>query len=116
MSGSPDPRLLDALAGLDAEADMEVVQRTRRAVMEAGDQMRQAERSMRRSFGLMLLALGALLMFLTPMLWVIAEELFSGEGLLDASSITALLVGTIALSMYTAALMQWRSRSRGESA
>lgn len=116
MSESPDEKLLDALLGLDAGADMEVVQRTRRAVMEAGDQMREADRRIRRNFGLVVLALGALLMFLTPMLWVIAEELFSGEEWLDASSITALLVGTIALSMYTAALMQWRSHSRGESA
>jgi len=116
VSDSLDPKLLDALAGLDSQADMEVVQRTRRAVMEAGDQMREADGRMRRNFGLMLLALGALLMFLTPMLWVIAEELFSGEQWLDASSITALLVGTIALSMYTAALMHWRNQSRGESA
>lgn len=116
MSKPPDPQLLEALAGLNATADMEVVQRTRRAVMEAGDQMREADRRSRRNFGLVLLALGALLMFLTPMLWVIAEEVFNGEQWLDASSITALLVGTIALSMYTAALMQWRNHSRGESA
>ncbi|HEV2464033.1 MAG TPA: hypothetical protein VGT04_09525 [Acidobacteriaceae bacterium] len=116
MSDSPDPKLLDALVGLDAEAHMDVVQRTRRAVMEAGEQMREADRRSRRNFGLVVLALGALLMFLTPMLWVIAEELFSGEQWLDASSITALLVSTIALSMYTAAMMQWRNHSRGESA
>lgn len=116
MSKSPDPQLLEALAGLDAAADMEVVQRTRRAVMEAGDQMREADLRSRRNFGLMLLAFGALLMFLTPMLWVIAEETFSGEQWLDASSITALLVSTIALSMYTAAMVQWRNHSRGESA
>lgn len=116
MSESPDPKLLDALAGLDPAAHTEAVQRTRRAVMETGNQMRESDRRVRRNFGLVLLALGALLMFLTPMLWVIAEEIFSGEEWLDASSMTALLVGTIALSIYTAALMQWRSHSRGESA
>lgn len=115
MSKAPDPKLLDALAGLDAEADRTVVQRTRRAVMEAAEQMRERDQRVRRNFGLVLLALGALLMFLTPMLWVIAEEVFSGEDWLDASSIAALLVGTLALSMFTAMLAQWRSQS-GENA
>lgn len=108
MSESPDTRLLDALAGLDAGRDMAVVQRTRRAVMEAANQMRESDQRLRRNIGLVLLSLGALLMFLTPMLWIICEEVFSGEGWLDASSLTALLVATIAFSMFTVVLVQWR--------
>lgn len=116
MSQTPDPKLLDALAGLDAEANMAVVQRTRRAVMEAANQMREAELRFRRNFGLALLAIGALLMFLTPTLWVVAEDLFNDERGLDASTLTALLVATTASSIFAVVLAQWNNRSRGESA
>jgi hypothetical protein len=116
VSESPDTKLLDALAGLDAEADFAVVQRTRRAVMEAANQMRGARSRTRRQIGVALLGLVALLMFLTPMLWVIAEDAFSEEAGLDAPGLTALLVATIAFSIFAAVAAQWRSQSRRESA
>ncbi|MGC2161306.1 MAG: hypothetical protein WA634_05305 [Silvibacterium sp.] len=116
MNRAPDPKLLDALAGLDAEANMAVVQRTRRAVMEAANQMREAERRVRYNFGLALLVVAALLMFLTPTLWVIAEGLFNDERGLDASTLTALLVATTASTIFAAILAQWSNRSRSENA
>lgn len=116
MNQTPDPKLLDALAGLDAEANMAVVQRTRRAVMEAANQMRDADSRLRRNFGLAVLAIGALLMFLTPTLWVIAEDVFNDERGVDASTLTALLVATTASTIFAVVLAQWSNRSRGESA
>lgn len=116
MSETPDPRLLDALAGLDAQADMMVVQRTRRAVMEAASQMREAQRRGRYQIGLMLLALGAVLMFLTPTLWVLAEDLFSDELWTDAPALTALLVATTVSTIFAVVLAQWNGRSGRESA
>lgn len=116
MSESPDTKLLEALAGLDAESNMAVVERTRRAVMEKANQMREARNRTRRQIGMALLGLVALLMFLTPMLWVIAEEAFSEESWLDAPALTALLVATLAFSVFAALAAQWRRQSRGESA
>jgi cytochrome bd-type quinol oxidase subunit 2 len=107
-----DPKLLDALAGLDAEADMMVVQRTRRAVMEAAVKLREAQRRTRRQAGLVLLATGVLIVFLTPALWVIAEDAFSDERWLDAPALTALLVATIVSTVFAAVLAQWRGQSR----
>jgi phosphatidylglycerophosphate synthase len=112
----PDPKLLDALAGLDAEADMLVVQRTRRAVMEAATHMREAQRRGRYQIGLVLLALGALLMFLTPTLWVLAEDVFNGEHWMDEPALTALLVATTVSTVFAALIVQWNGRPRGESA
>lgn len=109
----PDPKLLDALAGLDAEADMLVVQRTRRAVMEAAGKMREAQSSTRRQAGLVLLAMGVLMVLLTPALWVIAEDAFSDERWLDAPALTALLVATVVFTAFAAVLAQWRDQSRG---
>lgn len=116
MSDSPDVKLLDALAGLDAEADMAVVQRTRRAVMESATQMREARTRARRQVALALAGLVVVLMFLTPMLWIIADEAFNGESWLDASGLTSLLVATMAFSIFAALAAQWRKQSRGESA
>jgi hypothetical protein len=116
VSESPEMKLLDALAGLDAEANMAVVQRTRRAVMERTAQMRETHARARRQVGMALVSLVALLMFLTPMLWVIAEEAFSEEEWLDVPGLTALLVATMAFSIFAALAAQWRRQSRGESA
>ena len=116
MSESPDPKLLDALAGLDAEANMAVVQRTRRAVMEKANQMPEARSRVRRRTAIAVTGLIALLMFLTPMLWVIADEAFGGEIWLDESGMTALLVATTAFSIFAALAAQWRKQSRRESA
>lgn len=116
MSETPDPKLLDALAGMDAEADMAVVQRTRRAVMEAANHMREAQRRERYQVGLVALLLGVLLMSLTPTLWVVAEDVFNGELWLDAPTMTALLVVTTVSTVFAAVLAQWSRRSRGESA
>ena len=116
MSQIPDPKLLDALAGLDAEANMEVVQRTRRAVMVAAHQMRAAEQRMRYNFGLVLLVFGALVIFLTPTLWLVAEDIFSGEAWQDAQTLTAMLVISTASTIFAAVLVQWGNRSRSENA
>lgn len=116
MSESADPKLLDALAGLDADANMAVVQRTRRAVMEAANQMREAERRSRYNLGLILLAIGALLMFLTPVLWVVAEDVFNGERWMDVPALTALVIATTVSTMFATVLAQWIGRSRSESA
>jgi hypothetical protein len=116
VNQTPDPKLLDALAGMDAEADMLVVQRTRRAVMEASNHMREAQARGRYQFGLVLLAVGALLMYLTPTLWVLAEDVFNGEHWLDSPTLMALLVATTVSTIFAAVLAQWRGQSRRESA
>ena len=116
MSETPDPRLLDALAGMDAEADMAVVQRARRAVMEAAIHMRVAQRRERYQIGLVALTVVLLLMSLTPTLWVVAEGVFNGETWLDAPTLTALLVVTTVSTVFAAVLAQWRRHSRDESA
>ena len=116
MTPSTNEKLLDALAGLDAGANMEVVQRTRRAVLAAATQMREAERRGRQNLGLILLAIFAMLMFLTPTLWVLAEDVFSGEHWLDSPTLTGLLVVTMTPAIFVAVVAQWSTSSRRESA
>lgn len=105
-----DPQLVRALAGLDAEANMAVVQRTRRAVMAAANERRVARSRSRRQAGMILLALGALVVLLTPALWVAAEDLFEGEFFQDPPSVAMSLVVTIFSTIFAALIVMWRNR------
>jgi len=105
-----DAQLVDALSGLDAQADLAVVQRTRRAVMEAGHHMRAAEVRRRRQLGVVLLAFVALVVLLTPAIWSVADDLFSGEHFQDMPAMTMSLIVTLFSAIFAALIFHWRSR------
>jgi hypothetical protein len=114
---SVDPLLLQSLAGLDVEANMAVVQRTRRAVMAAANEMRAAQRRSRRQIGLVLLAVGTLVMMLTPAIWLVAEDMFGEEHFQDAPTLTMSLVVMAFSTIFAVLVVTWRnreSRSREE--
>ena len=48
----PDRQMVEMLAGMNATADMQVVQRTRRAVMQAAAELREQQRRTRRNWRL----------------------------------------------------------------
>jgi hypothetical protein len=98
------------LAGLDAEANMEIVQRTRRAVMAVANERRAARAQSQRQFGMILLALGVLVMLLTPAIWVVAEDLFEGEHFQDAPGVAMSLVVTVFSAIFAALIVIWRNR------
>jgi hypothetical protein len=106
----PDQRLLDALAGLDADANVAVVQRTRRAVMAAAHQMSTSESRQRRQLGIILLAFIGLLLLLTPAIWSVADDLFADEHFLDAPAMTMSLIATLLSTIFAALIVHWRSR------
>ncbi len=107
---TPDAQLLDALSGLNAAADMAVVQRTRRAVMEAAHQLGTSSMRRRRHIGIVLLAFVALLILLTPAIWSVTDDLFADEHLLDMSTMTMSLVVTLFSTLFAALILHWRSR------
>ena len=111
MSGSvSDRKLIDALSGLDAQADLALVQRTRRAVMEATHQMRAAETRRRRQAGIVMLAFLGLVLLLTPAVWTIADDLFSVEHFQDLPAMTMSLVVTLFSTIFAALIVHLRSR------
>jgi hypothetical protein len=106
-----DRRLIDALSGLDAQADLAVVQRTRRAVMEAAHQMRAAETGRRRQAGIVMLAVVGLVLLLTPAVWTIADDLFNnGEHFQDTPAMTMSLVATLFSTIFAALVVHLRDR------
>ena len=104
------PQLVQSLSGLDAQANMAVVQRTRRAVMEAANEMQISQHRSRRQLGVILLALFSLVILLTPAIWIVANDLFSGEHFQDAPTMTMSLVVTVLSAIFAALLLSWRNR------
>lgn len=105
-----DGQLVDALSGLDAQSDLAVVQRTRRAVMAAALQMSNTEIRRRRHAGIVLLALIALVVLLTPAIWSVADDLFNGEHFQDMPAMTMSLIVTLFSTIFAALIVHWRSR------
>jgi hypothetical protein len=105
-----DPQLVRALAGLDVDANIAVVQRTRRAVMVAANEMRAARARSRRQLGMILLVVGSLVMLLTPAIWVVADDLFEGEHFQDPPTLAVSLVVTFFSTIFAALIVTWRNR------
>jgi cytochrome bd-type quinol oxidase subunit 2 len=104
-----DPQLLRALAGLDADADMAVVQRTRRAVMAATHEMHALQIKRRRQVGIVLLVTAALVILLTPAIWSVVDDLSGGEHFFDAPTLTMSLIATLISTIFAALIVRWRS-------
>jgi hypothetical protein len=111
-----DRKLVEALSGLDAGADLALVQRTRRAVMEAAHQMRTAETRRRRQAGIVMLTFLGLVLLLTPAVWTIADDLFNnGEHFQDAPAMTMSLIVTLFSTIFAALIVYLRTlRTRDE--
>jgi hypothetical protein len=87
-----DPQLVEMLAGLNATADMAVVQRTRLAVMEAAAEMREQRRRNRRTVGVILLTVAVLGMVLTPAIWSSVDDFFGGEQFLELPGMVMVMI------------------------
>jgi uncharacterized membrane protein YidH (DUF202 family) len=79
------------LAGMNAAADMQVVQRTRRAVMQAATELREQRRRSRRNVGVVLLTIAVLAMVLTPAIWSTIDDFLSGGDFFEAHSMMMVL-------------------------
>ena len=106
-----DQQLIDALSGLNAQANLAVVQRTRHAVMAAAYQMRASEVRRRRQVGIVLLAFIGLAVLLTPAIWSVADDLFNnGEHFQDMPAMTMSLIATLFSTIFAALIVYLRSR------
>lgn len=103
--------LLDALNTLQSRRTMDVVQRTRRSVMEAARQMQASRVEGRKRLGIALLVLGMFLLLATPAIWSFSDAAFSKSAITDASILT-LTVFVVLLSAAMGALLS-RGRRRG---
>ncbi len=106
----PDQQLIDSLAGFNAHADLAVVQRTRRAVMEAAYEMSASGIRRRRQTGIVLLAFVGLIVLLTPAIWSVAEDIFNGEPFQDMHPMIMSLIVTLFSTIFAALIVHLRNR------
>ena len=92
QSQEENTALLGALTGMDADADIALANRTRRAIHRAAAEMKEARRQSRRSLGIAAVSVAALVLLLAPALWSGLDDMFSGEFALDMQDMVATLV------------------------
>ena len=91
-SQTPDPRIVEMLAGMNAAADMQIVQRTRRAVMLAAAELRDQRRRTRRNMAVVVLTITVLGLVLTPAIWSTVDDFLGGESWFGLPSMVMVMV------------------------
>jgi hypothetical protein len=111
MSTATDrEQLLRALAGKDAQAGVQVVERTRRAVRVAIAARHEAHARRRRNLGVALAVCLGTLMLLAPALWSSMDDLAGGEHFADIPTQLALLLMVLFPALIAALVAGWRTQ------
>lgn len=106
----PDQQLVEMLAGMNATADLEVVQRTRRSVLLAATELRERRLRNRRNTAIALLTIVGLVMLLTPALWDTIDDVLSGGDFLEAHSMVMVLTLMLFSALLGALVVGLRSQ------
>jgi hypothetical protein len=93
-----------------AQPGLDVVLRTRRTVMEAANEVHAQRIRSRRKLGVVLLCFGALLLVLTPTIWVSMEDLLDGEHVFDMPAMMLALAVMFITTILAALAMGWKSQ------
>jgi hypothetical protein len=108
LEDSSAEALLRAVSGRDANAQLPVVARTRRAIRVANETRREQGERERHHIGITLFALGAILLVLAPVLWSSLDDFFGGEHFGDLPAQVALLSSFLVLAVVGALAVVWR--------
>jgi hypothetical protein len=98
------------LAGMNATADMAVVQRTRRAVMQAAAELRDQRRRTRRNMAVAVLTITALGLVLTPAIWSTVDDFMGGEKLFELPDMVMVLVLLLFSTIVAALIISFKSQ------
>jgi hypothetical protein len=110
VTQNADPQIIEMLAGMNANADMLVVQRTRRAVMEAAHELREQKRRSRRNAAIVALTVTVLAMLLTPAIWSSVEDFLAGGDLFELHSMVMVLSALLFSTVLSALIVGLRSQ------
>jgi hypothetical protein len=103
--------LLRAISGHDANAQLPLVARTRRAVRVANENRREQGERGRHHLGITLFVLGAIFVLLAPVIWGSIEDLVGGEHFVDLPAQVMLLSTFLMLAVVGALAVAWRGRA-----
>lgn len=88
------------------------VLRTRRSVMEAAREIQMRRKRQRRQIGIALLALGGLVVLVTPALWSEVNDLSSGDHFFDMPFMVVVLAFALVSAVLAVLLVTWRGGNR----
>ena len=108
----PDQQMVEMLAGMNATADMQVVQRTRRAVMQAAAELREQQRRTRRNLAVVLLTIAVLAMVLTPAIWSTVDDFLGGEQWFELPGMVMVLVLLLFSTIVAALIITFKSQQQ----
>ena len=104
--------LLRAVAGRDANAQLPMVTRTRRAIRIANESRREEGERGRHHIGITLFVFGAIFLVLAPAMWGSLDDLFGGEHFGDLPTQVMLLCTFLMLAVVGAlAVALWRNQA-----
>jgi hypothetical protein len=103
--------LIRAAAGRDANAQLPLVARTRRAIRIADQARREQGKLGRRNIGIALFTLGALIVLVAPSLWNSIDDFAGGEHFGDLPLQITLISTLLMMSVVVALVILWRSQS-----
>jgi len=106
----PDRQIVEMLAGMNAAADMQVVQLTRRAVMLAAAELREQRRRTRRNMAVVLLTITVMGLVLTPAIWSTVDDFLGGERWFDLPSMVMVLVLLLFSTIVGALIIGFKSQ------
>jgi hypothetical protein len=95
----------------DANAQLPLVARTRRAIRVANDSRREQGERERHHMGITLFVFGAILLVLAPALWGSIDDLLGGEHFGDLPTQVTLLSIFLVLAVVGALVVVWRGRN-----
>jgi hypothetical protein len=104
--------LLRAVSGRDANAQLPLVARTRRAIRVANDTRREQGERGRHHIGITLFAFGAIFVVLAPAIWGGLDDLLGGEHFGDLPAQVTLLSTFLMLAVVGALGVVWRNRDK----
>lgn len=107
-----DAQIVEMLAGMNATADMAVVQRTRRAVMLAAAELREQRKRSRRNTGVVLFTIAVLAMVLTPAIWSTLDDFLGGEQWFDLPTMVMVLVLLLFSTIVAALIISFRGQQQ----
>jgi hypothetical protein len=107
-----EPQLIEMLTGMNASADMQVVQRTRRAVLEAATELREQQKRNRRNGAIVALTISVLAMLLTPAIWSSVDDFLAGGDLFELHSMVLVLIALLFSTILGALLIGLRSQEQ----
>lgn len=104
-----DANLVDMLAGVNANASMPAIQRTRRNVLAAVDDRREQRKLNRRNVAIVALTVTVLGMLLTPAIWSVVDDILGGEHFDELPGVVMVMVLLLFSTVISVLIMSFKN-------